>query len=129
MPIRKTFSKTDKQLILPKKWTYVRFDDDVSMPPLKRGNWIILSIIIKVEYPEIGCPTTLKTRIARWPQTNKEDRTAYHDFDPIPGETRHHHFTHFLKNRKDMSLGLKIKHNGDNPITLDGRQFKWQWIR
>jgi hypothetical protein len=123
MPLWKTFSGKDKQTILPKRWTFIKFDNVTSMPLPEKG-WSIMESIIRVEYPKTGCPTTLRMRMSRWPNTNREDETGHNDFNPIPGQTRHHHWQHFLLNRPELVVGLKVWHNGSQPIILDGRQFK-----
>ncbi len=92
--------------------------------PLPEKGWSIMESIIRVEYPKTGCPTTLRMRMSRWPNTNREDETGHNDFNPIPGQTRHHHWQHFLLNRPELVVGIKVWHNGSQPIILDGRQFK-----
>jgi hypothetical protein len=123
MPLWKTFSGKDKQTIKSKTWTTVTFDNKKELQLQSKG-WSIMESMIRVHYPAEGCPTTVKLRLARWPDTNKEDLTGHTDFDPLPGDERHIHWQHFLLNRPDLTVAIKIWHNGTQPIVLDGRQFK-----
>jgi hypothetical protein len=123
MPLYKTFSGKDKQVIRPKTWTIVRFDNTTRIPLPSKG-WSIMESILRIEYPKSGCPTNVRYRLARWPNTPQEDRTGHTDFVPLPGKTRHHHWQHFLLNRDNLVVAMKIWHNGTSSITLDGRQFK-----
>jgi hypothetical protein len=123
MPLWKTDSGADKQTIPPKQWTFVRFRDTQTMPLPAKG-WSIMESILRVEYPTLGCPKTLRCRLVRWPGTDREDETGHTDFDPIPGYTRHHHWQHFVLNRPDMTVGLRVWHDGSKPVVIDGRQFK-----
>lgn len=123
MPLWKTFSGKDKQIIRPKTWTIVTFDGKGELPLPSQG-WSIMESMIRVFYPKEGCPTTVKVRLARWPDTKKEDLTGHSDYDPLPGDERHIHWQHFLLNRPDLTVAIKIWHNGTQPIVLDGRQFK-----
>ena len=123
MPLWKTLSNTNKQVIKPKTWTTISFND-VTEFKLPRFGWSIMTSIIRVFYPSTGCPTTVKIRLVRYPNTNKEDLTGHSDYDPLPNNERHIHWQHFILNRKDLTVSLRIWHNGKNPIILDGRQFK-----
>jgi hypothetical protein len=123
VPLWKTNSGADKQVIRPKTWTLVKFDKVTKMPLPDQG-WSIMESILRVEYPRTGCPKTLRYRLSRWPDTPQEDETGHSDYDPIPGYTRHHHWQHFLLNRPNLIVGMKVWHDGSSNITLDGRQFK-----
>lgn len=125
MPLWKTFSGTDKQVIPPRQWTFVYFGEKQRSEFIhkRKGTWLV-NVILRVEYPDTGCPTTLRGRLIRYPNTPQEDRTGHKDVDPIPGLTRHHHWDHFLKLNRELPIAFKIWHNGRNPIVLDGRQFK-----
>jgi len=87
------------------------------------------SVILRVEYPSSGCPTTLRGRYVRWPNTDKEDETGHNDVNPIAGMVRHHKWDHFLLNQPGLTMGFKVWHNGSRPIVLDGRQFKTADLR
>jgi hypothetical protein len=123
MPLWKTFSGKDKQVIRPKTWTMVNFDGTTEMTLPTQG-WSIMESILRIEYPSVGCPTNVRYRLARWPNTPQEDKTGHTDFVPLPGDSRHHHWQHFLLNRPSLVIGMKIWHNGSRPIVIDGRQFK-----
>jgi hypothetical protein len=123
MPLYKTFSGKDKQIIQPRAWTFVKFDNDRFLPFPAQG-WSIMEVILRVEYPATGCPTTLRGRFVRWPGTPNADETGHDDKNPIPNLVRHHHWEHFLLNRPNLTMGFRIWHNGTRPIVLDGRQFK-----
>ena len=123
MPLWKTNSGQDKQTIRPKTWTIVTFDKTKEMP-LPAEGWSIMESMIRVFYPKVGCPTTVKIRLARWPDTPQEDLTGHSDYDPLPGDERHIHWQHFILNRPNLTVAIKIWHNGSRPIVLDGRQFK-----
>ena len=124
MPLRKTPSGSNKQHIPARKWTFVTFAGTTTMPFAAQG-WTIMGVLLRVEYPSQGSPLTLRGRFVRWPNTSREDETGFDDKDPIPGTTRHHYWSHFIKNQQDLELGFKVWHNGTKTITLDGRQFKW----
>jgi hypothetical protein len=123
VPLWKTPSGVDKQIILPRRWVFVKFDKVQEMPLPELG-WSIMEAMLRVEYPRTGCPTTLRIRMSRWPNSSREDETGHDEKNPIPGMTRHHHWQHFILNRPDLTVGIKVWHNGTQPITLDGRQFK-----
>jgi hypothetical protein len=123
MPLWKTPSGVDKQIIVPRRWVFVKFDKVQEMPLPELG-WSIMEAILRVEYPRTGCPTTLRMRMSRWPNSSREDETGHDEKNPIPGMTRHHHWQHFILNRPDLTVGIKVWHNGTQPIVLDGRQFK-----
>jgi hypothetical protein len=124
VPLFKTNSGKDKQAIRPNTWTLVRFDGATTFRFPDRG-WSIMGVLLRVEYPSRGCPSTLRGRFFRWPDTNREDATGFDDKDPIAGKTRHHYWQHFLLNRDGLMVGFKVWHDGRSPIVLDGRQFKW----
>lgn len=124
MPLFKTFSGADKQVVLPKTWTAVRFRDRSVIKLAERG-WSIYGVMLRVEYPAVGCPSTLRGRLLRFPGSDKEDWTGFDDKCPLVGKKRHHSWHHFLLNRKDLSVSFMVWHDGDKPIVLDGRQFKW----
>jgi len=123
MPLWKTNSGSDKQIIRPKAWTLIKFAD-VNQMPLPSVGWSIMGAILRIQYPKSGCPTTVRVRLARWPNTPQEDETGHNDYNPLAGQTRHHHWEHFILNRPNLVVGLKIWHDGNAPIILDGRQFK-----
>jgi len=128
MPLFKTFSGKDKQTIQPKTWTAVRFADrDVIRLPDK--GWSIYGVMLRVEYPKTGCPKTFKGRLLRFPGSGKEDWTGFDDKSPLVGETRHHSWHHFLLNQKDLTVSFMVWHDGDRPVVLDGRQFKWTRLK
>ena len=124
MPLYKVPSGTDKQKILPRQWTLVSFEDKRVIPLAAEG-WSIYGVMLRVEYPKQGSPTTLRGRLGRWPGTPKEDLTGFDDKNPLAGQTRHHYWSHFLKNEPDLEVGFMLWHDGTSPIVLDGRQFKW----
>lgn len=124
MPLYKTFSGRDKQIIPPKKWTYVTFRGQEEIP-VSRWGWNMIGVLIRVEYPKWGCPTVLSGRFSRWPDSSREDTTGFDDKTPLRGDNHHHYWSHFLKGQKDLTVGFKVWHNGRKPIVLDGRQFKW----
>lgn len=124
MPLRKTMSGASKQRIRPKTWTLVSFAGDTVMGFAPEG-WTLVGVLLRVEYPRQGCPSTLRGRFMRWPDTKREDATGFDDKDPLPGMTRHHYWSHFVKNQAGLEVGFKVWHNGTSPIVLDGRQFKW----
>lgn len=128
MPLFKTDSGKDKQIIQPRRWTFVKFADrtDIVLP---NQGWSIMGVLLRVEYPSVGCPTTLRGRFSRWPNTPREDTTGFDDKDPIAASTRHHYWSHFILNRQDLVLGFKVFHDGRSPIVLDGRQFKWTRLK
>ena len=125
MPLYKTPSGSDKQVVLPREWTYVTFRVFTEIP-VSRWRWNMLGVLIRVEYPVWGCPTVFTGRFARWPNSNDEDTTGFDDKTPLPGDNHHHYWSHFLKGRKNLTLGFKVWHNGQVPVILDGRQFKWK---
>lgn len=123
--LAKTESGRDKQTIKPRTWTYVRFGDKKQTSFRETGSGkLFFNVILRVEYPEVGCPTTLRGRFVRWPRTAKADQTGHNDVNPIAGLTRHHHWDHFLENQTNMSVGFWVWHDGKSPIVLDGRQIK-----
>jgi hypothetical protein len=124
VPLFKTDSGKDKQTIPPRQWTLVRFADR-GVITLPAQGWTIMGVLLRVEYPARGCPRTLRGRFMRWPDTPQEDATGFDDQDPIPGQTRHHYWSHFILNRPALTVGFKVWHDGTNSVTLDGRQFKW----
>jgi hypothetical protein len=128
MPLFKTNSGTDKQTIPPKQWTLVRFADR-SVINLPNQGWSIMGVLLRVEYPRTGCPTTLRGRFMRWPDTPREDSTGFDDKNPIANSTRHHYWSHFILNQPDLTLGFKLWHDGSTPVVLDGRQFKWTRLK
>lgn len=125
MPLWKTFSGVDKQVIKPRSWTFVSFGETKQTEFIHRrsGTWLI-NIILRIQYPQTGCPNTLRGRLVRFPNTNQEDETGHNDVNPIPGLTRHHHWDHFLILNSSIPLGFRVWHNGTNDVVLDGRQFK-----
>lgn len=128
MPLFKTMSGKDKQTIPPKTWTQVRFADRDVIRLANRG-WSIYGVMLRVEYPKTGCPSTLKGRLVRFPGSDDEDWTGFDDKTPLPGKTRHHSWHHFLIGRKNLSVGFRLWHDGSKPIVLDGRQFKWTRLK
>lgn len=128
MPLYKTFSGKDKQVIPPREWTYVTFRG-VSDIPLAEKGWSIYGVLLRIEYPEVGCPSVLRGRLARWPHTDREDTTGFDDKPTWPGANRHSYWTHFLKGQRGLSVGFKVWHDGSVPIVLDGRQFKWTRLK
>ena len=128
MPLYKTFSGDDKQVIPTREWTYVTFRG-VTEIPLSQHGWNIYGVLLRVEWPADGCPTVLRGRIARWPGSEDEDTTGFDDKPPFPGQVRHAYWTHFLKGRKGLTAGFKVWHDGSVPIVLDGRQFKWTRLK
>ena len=124
MPLFKTNSGTDKQTIPPKQWTLVKFANTTTMPLPAQG-WSIIGVLLRVEYPQRSCPTTLRGRFVRWPNEAREDSTGFDDKDPIAGSTRHHYWSHFILNRPDLVLGFRVWHDGPGRVVLDGRQLKW----
>jgi hypothetical protein len=128
MPLFKTDSGRDKQSIRPRVWTLVRFADRTVIN-LPAAGWTIMGVLLRVEYPSRGCPSTLRGRFMRWPDTSREDSTGFDDKNPIAGSTRHHYWSHFILNRPELTLGFKVWHDGSSPIVLDGRQFKWTRLK
>jgi hypothetical protein len=124
MPLYKTLSGQDKQTVRPRKWTYVTFEG-VTDIPLSEDGWNLYGVMLRIEWPAVNGPTVLRGRLARWPQTSREDTTGFDDKHPFPGQVRHAHWQHFLKGRDGLSAGFKVWHDGAVPIILDGRQFKW----
>ena len=128
MPLYKTFSGTDKQVIAPRSWTYVTFRGETDIPLAQTG-WSIYGALLRIEYPDDGCPSVVRGRLARWPNTSREDTTGFDDKPTFPGATRHAYWTHFLKGRQRLVVGFKVWHDGPAPIVLDGRQFKWTRLK
>ncbi len=124
MPLYKTMSGRDKQIIVPRRWTLVRFRDETVIP-LSPDGWNIYGAMIRIEYPAKGCPSVVRGRLARWPGTAREDLTGFDDKPAFPGAVRHSYWSHFLLGRPDLEIGFQLWHDGKNPIVLDGRQFKW----
>lgn len=124
MPLYKTFSGKDKQIIKPRKWTYVTFRDEWKIPMSETG-WNIYGVLLRVEWPASGGPTVLRGRLARYPKTKREDITGFDDKHPFPGKSRHAYWNHFIKGKPGLVVGFKVWHDGDVPLVLDGRQFKW----
>jgi hypothetical protein len=123
MPLFKTFSGADKQVIKPEEWTLVRFDGKTVVPFPATG-WSAMEVMLRVEYPRLGCPRSLRGRFVRWPNTPQADETGHDDKATFPGLVRHHHWQHFILNQKDLVVGFILWHDGKKPIVLDGRQFK-----
>jgi hypothetical protein len=124
MPLFKTLSGVDKQIIVPRKWTAVKFADR-SVVRLAEQGWSIYGVMLRVEYPVVGCPSTLRGRLVRFPDSDKEDWTGFDDKNPLAGQKRHHSWHHFLLNQKDLTVSFMVWHDGSRPVVLDGRQFKW----
>ena len=124
MPLYKTLSGKDKQTVQPRKWTYVTFEG-VTDIPLSEEGWNIYGVMLRIEWPAVNGPTVLRGRLARWPETSREDTTGFDDKHPFPGQVRHAYWQHLLKGRDGLSAGFKVWHDGAVPIILDGRQFKW----
>jgi hypothetical protein len=123
--LAKTDSGSNKQVIQPKQWTLISFGKNKQTSFISHGaGKLLFNVILRVEYPEIGCPRTLRGRFVRWPNTTKSDETGHNDVNPIAGLTRHHHWSHFLENRSKMPVGFIVWHDGENPVVLDGRQIK-----
>lgn len=123
--LAKTESGIDKQTVQPNKWTLVRFGErkKTSFTEIGSGK-LFFNVILRVEYPELGCPSTLRGRFVRWPNTAKADETGHNDVNPIAGLTRHHHWDHFLENQPKMPVGFIVWHDGKKPVVIDGRQIK-----
>lgn len=123
--LHKTESGTDKQIVKPKTWTYVRFDGVTSFRCPTSGiyDW---AVILRIEYPPTGAPNVVRGRFARYPGTNKLDETGHDDKNTTGwgGETYHSHWSHYMDMTPTMPIGFWIWHNGVRPITLDGRQIK-----
>jgi hypothetical protein len=123
--LHKTDSGTDKQIIEPKKWTYVRFDKKlaVRVPVTGVYHW---AVILRTEYPTTGAPNVIRGRFVRYPNTPKADETGHDDKNvySFNGETLHSHWSHYFQVGKTMPVGFWIWHNGTKSITLDGRQIK-----
>ncbi len=123
--LAKTESGKDKQTIEPNKWTLVRFGEEKQTSFMTAGaGKLIFNVILRVEYPKEGCPTTLRGRFVRWPETSKADETGHNDVNPVAGLTRHHHWDHFLDNQAKMPVGFIVWHDGTAPVVIDGRQIK-----
>lgn len=123
--LAKTESGKDKQVIEPNKWILVRFGDKKQTTFTESGSGkLFFNLILRIEYPQFGCPTTFRGRFVRWPETPKADETGHNDVNPIAGLTRHHHWDHFLENQTNMPVGFIVWHDGKSPVTLDGRQIK-----
>lgn len=121
----KTDSGTDKQVIKPKEWTYVRFENKSIFKVPSDGvyHW---AVILRVEYPATGAPNVVRGRFVRYPNTAKADETGHDDKNVygFNGATLHSHWSHYLTVTKTMPMGFWIWHNGSSSITLDGRQIK-----
>lgn len=128
MPLYKTFSGADKQLIAPREWSFVSFRGVTEIPLPDKG-WTLYGVLLRIEYPEEGCPTVLRGRLARWPDSKREDTTGFDDKPTWAGTNRHSYWSHFLKNQRDLTVGFKVWHDGPSPIVLDGRQFKWTRLK
>jgi len=128
VPLFKTMSGTDKQVIQPRIWTSVRFAGRTNINLTKDG-WSIYGVMLRVEYPEDGCPSTLKGRLVRFPDSNREDWTGFDDKSPLPGQTRHHSWHHFLIGQPGLNVAFRVWHDGKQPVVLDGRQFKWTRLK
>lgn len=124
MPLYKVESGKDRQVIQPRTWTMVNFLGQTEFA-LEGKEWTLIGVLLRVDYPSRGTPRTLKGRFARWPDSSREDLTGFDDKDPIPGQTRHHYWSHFVLNQPDLTMGFKLWHDGKSPIVLDGRQFKY----
>lgn len=127
MPLFKTPSGKDKQVIPAREWTQVRFADRDVVRLADKG-WSIYGVMLRVEYPQQGCPTTLKGRLVRFPGGN-EDWTGFDDKSPLAGQTRHHSWHHFLIGQPALTVAFRIWHDGKAPVVLDGRQFKWTRLK
>ncbi len=123
--LHKTDSGADKQLIKPKEWTYVRFDKAIkfSVPADGIYTW---AVILRVEFPSVGCPNILRGRFVRYPGTPKADETGHDDKNTYgwTSQTLHNHWMHYFTVTKSMPVGFWVWHNGSKPIILDGRQIK-----
>lgn len=128
MPLYKTLSGENKQLIPQREWTYVTFRNVIEIPLSNKG-WNIYGVLLRIEWPSNNCPTVFRGRLARWPNTKHEDTTGFDDKPTFPGQTRHAYWNHFLKGRKDLTVGFKVWHDGKQPVILDGRQFKWTRLK
>lgn len=121
----KTDSGTDKQVIKPKEWTYVRFADKTkfSVPADGIYTW---AVILRVEYPSVGSPNILRGRFVRYPSTDKADETGHDDKNTYgwTSQALHSHWMHYFTVTKSMPVGFWVWHNGSKSITLDGRQIK-----
>ena len=123
--LHKTDSGTDKQVIEPKTWTYVRFDKKTSVRVPAAGVYF-WNVILRVEYPATGAPNVVRGRFVRYPNTTKADETGHDDKNVygFNGQTLHSHWGHYFTVAKTMPVGFWIWHNGTKAITLDGRQIK-----
>ena len=123
--LAKTESGTDKQVIKPKTWTFVRFDKKTSFKVAVAGvyHW---AVIMRVEYPTTGSPNVLRGRFVRYPATTKADETGHDDKNTygFNGQNLHSHWSHYFTVSKTMPVGFWVWHNGSKAITLDGRQIK-----
>jgi hypothetical protein len=123
--LAKTDSGAKKQTIPPKRWTFVEFGPQSRTKFVARkAGTIFFNVILRIEYPRLGCPKTLRGRFVRWPETDQADETGHNDVNPIPGYVRHHHWDHFMINQSNMPVGFMIWHDGSQPVVLDGRQIK-----
>ena len=123
--LAKTESGKDKQVIKPNTWTLVHFGELKQKTFVDQGSGkLFFNVILRVEYPSKGCPTTLRGRFVRWPETDKADETGHNDVNPVAGLTRHHHWDHFLDNQPKMPIGFIVWHDGKSSVVLDGRQIK-----
>ena len=128
MPLYKTSSGTDKQTIHPRTWTPVTFRGE-DVIPLAETGWSLYGVMLRIEYPAAGGPSVLRGRLFRFPGTSREDVTGFDDKPTWPGDTCHSYWSHFVKGQRGLVVAFRVWHDGLQPITLDGRQFKWTRLK
>lgn len=127
--LAKTLSNKDKQKVLPKHWTWIRFGDK-KLTKFKSGVKLrkTLESTIQFETPAVGCPSIITLKFCRYPGTSKADYTGHQSIllDPKihAGKTFWVTLSHSIITTPLMPVGLGIEHNGAGTLVLDGRQFK-----
>lgn len=125
--LAKVDSGTSKQSIQPKTWTLVKFEGKTAFK-IAADAVTIWAVILRTEYPDTGAPTILRGRFVRYPGTSKADETGHDDkaVTQFRGGSYHSHWMHYFTTTKTMPVGFMVWHDGQKPITLDGRQIKAQ---
>lgn len=126
--IEKVVSNKDKQIINPNDATKVRINGKTSFKGSVRQRRLWWETTVQIELPATGCPSVVRFRFCRYPNTEQADYTGHYSYLVNPaihaGKTVWVTLAHSFISGGKMPVALYVDHDGSAPIALDGRQVK-----